>query len=430
MSFYSDQTLATRYLDPQTYVPKVRASFVLDSSEAAYLPNMRLTFIGANTNAESTYAQLPGAAGGLIRNMRLLDGKTELSSISEFGWWKGFNNQSTTNARAQAIVSNLACAAVGRTINGQTRKIAQNVVLNKANTVAAGSQSAFMDLREVFPILNSVTHLPTSVFPNLRVEIEFNTSGALVNTNNTAAPEFNTLRPVLVVDVIENPTVVANLNKQMGDFSWREIEHDQFVIPAGIGLGAGGAVGATGARVVQPVNVKLNGYNNKIVDRVLIVKEIQDDWSTGAGLDVGFGRWGSAACYNQVVQFRINGSNILARNGMVGDNERLAYMVDTWGDQANYTSSNLYSKTDADAILTHSGSTNPSDWVGQLDYIGCYLGKYINDFQLDYRRMGLQAGAGVNPTSKLLIGHVYAEVRKQFNFLPGGAGYNISYTQE
>ena len=44
--------------------------------------------------------------------------------------------------------------------------------------------------------------------------------------------------------------------------------------------------------------------------------------------------------------------------------------------------------------------------------------------------MGLQAGAGINPTSKLLIGHVYAEVRKQFNMLPGGAGYNISYTQE
>jgi hypothetical protein len=436
MSLYSDSVVKTRYLDPKIYVPSVRCSFDLDNTEAAYLPNLRLTMIGAKAPGGGTYASLPGAVGGLIRNIRLMDGKVELSAKSEFGFFRGFQNQNRTNAQAQALGTNLHGSAVGRTIDGATRKIAQNVLQNEYGATLADSEAGagWLDLREVFPILNSMTHLPTSVFENLRIEVEFNKVASLNNLGNTADPLFETLRPVLAADVIENPAVVGNLNKTLGTIMWNEIEHDQFVIPAGVGLGAGGIVAAAGEGAIQPLNVKLNGFNNKIVDRVLLVKELAS-WATqeatGTNVQKGFGRWSSQACYKQVIQFRINGGNIVPRNGIVADNERLAFLLDTWGDCANYTTSNIYGATDASAILGLSGgvpATAENYWIGQLDYVGCYIGQYISDFQFDFQRTGLQNGAGKNATSDALIGHMYGEVRKTLQFQANGQ-YLISYVQ-
>ena len=37
MSYYSDESARTTYIDPKIYVPNVRASWELDASEAAYL---------------------------------------------------------------------------------------------------------------------------------------------------------------------------------------------------------------------------------------------------------------------------------------------------------------------------------------------------------------------------------------------------------
>ena len=87
MSFYSDSNVKTRYLDPKIYVPAVngggRATFELDASEAAYLPNMRLTNLGVTAAAKTDYNKQLGALA-LIRNIRLLDGKVVLSQVNDF----------------------------------------------------------------------------------------------------------------------------------------------------------------------------------------------------------------------------------------------------------------------------------------------------------------------------------------------------------
>ena len=58
MAFYSDNNVKTRYLDPRIYVPGRRATFEMDASEAAYLPNLRLGFVGATSNPGHSYAKL------------------------------------------------------------------------------------------------------------------------------------------------------------------------------------------------------------------------------------------------------------------------------------------------------------------------------------------------------------------------------------
>ena len=54
MAFYSDNNVKTRYLDPRIYVPGTRATFELDASEAAYLPNLRLGFLGGTCAVNSS----------------------------------------------------------------------------------------------------------------------------------------------------------------------------------------------------------------------------------------------------------------------------------------------------------------------------------------------------------------------------------------
>ena len=421
MSWYSDNNVKSRYLDPRIYVPNRRATFELDSAESAYLTNLRLTFLGVTSSAAHNYNDLVGCAS-LIRSIRLLDGKQELSVLNEAQFWRGFQNQNKPNAVAEKVDSNLGRTAVGLSILGSNSLINRIAGRFPADTGAAGnpSSSAFIDLTEMLPFLRAATHLPTDVFRNLRLEIEFNVSDQVVN-NTTAV--LNTIRPVLAVDVIENPKIVDSLNKQMNVVNWSEIEHDQFVIPQSANDG-----GPQDQGIVQNVNIKLNGYNNKIVDRFLIAKEIGNSAKevTGANVVTGYGKFSSQCCYNQTAQFRVNGMNILPRNGMVGNNERLAHVCDTWGDCANYPGSNLY------GIASDVLMTDGLQFRGQLDYIGVYFGKYIQDLQVEYSRTGLQAGAGANvkrATTDLLIAHCYAEVRKQFQMLPNGQ-YRISYIQE
>ena len=61
MTFYSDENVATRYLDPKIFTENARCSFSLDSNESAYLPNMRLLFLGAVTDSSQDYNHLLGA---------------------------------------------------------------------------------------------------------------------------------------------------------------------------------------------------------------------------------------------------------------------------------------------------------------------------------------------------------------------------------
>ena len=91
MTFYSDSNVSTKYLDPKIFTPNARCTFELDQSESAYLPNLRLTFIGAVSDAEVAYNDLVGALA-LIKNIRLMDGKTVLCSMNEAQFYTGFKN--------------------------------------------------------------------------------------------------------------------------------------------------------------------------------------------------------------------------------------------------------------------------------------------------------------------------------------------------
>ena len=422
MTFYSDDNVSTKYVDPQTYVPGVRASWELDISEAAYLPNMRVGFLGvSNTSDNEDYNRLLGALAQ-CRNWRLMDGKTELCASNVAQFHRGFQSQGVKNAHTEAVTSNMNCNAVGFTVEGVDLKVGRVATVLQSMISPSATHSAWLDLRDIFPMLNSVSHLPTAVFENLRIEVEFDvktpTSQVLVDTTKV----LTTLRPLLMVDVLTNPVIVDKLNGQLQTASWLEVEHDQFLIPQTTLDGAAGD-----QLLVQPTNVKLNGFNNKRIERLLMVKEIADPAKEiGAGLVLGYGKYSSQACFRQKIQVRVNGSNILPRNGLTQNNERTATLIDTFGDQANYIGSNQYGGVGGFASVVSAGSGGAS-LLGQLDYVGLYVGDYINDLQIQYERTGLHDTALKRATTSAIVSHVYCEVQKILTV--GKGGYNISYAQ-
>ena len=427
MTTYSDNKLKTKYLDPRVYVPNLRAAFDLDLSEAAYMPNMKLGFVGVTlASGAHAYNRLLGAAA-IIRNIRLMDGKQVLSQLNEAQFYKGFLNQKRHNSEAEAYSSNQEKNSIGLSISGETNTVARIApvafaAINPLGSAANETTAATLDLMEYFPLLKKMhdqdAHLPTSVFKNLRVVIEYNTNKTnqiVYDTTN----ELTSLRPILIVDALTDPVMVNEMNKNLQPIAWSEVEHDQFIIPQAATLDDSDGVN-------QALTVKLNGFNNKTVNELLIVKELSNAslLVDGSNNIVGFGKWASQSCYDQVVQFRVNGRNILPRQGLTGDNERLATVVDTYGEIAAYPGSNYYQTKNADSIMRNGLALS-----GQADYIGIYLGKQISDLQVNYNRTHVKDGvAGARATNATLIGHVYAAVEKQLVYLQNDL-FQVEYIQ-
>jgi hypothetical protein len=424
MSFYSDANVATKYLDPRIYVPAVngngRVTFDLDANEVAYLPNMRLTNLGVTIAAKTDYNKQLGALA-MIKNIRLLDGKVTLCSQNRFNFHRGFVNINKPNSVCEAVTSKLECSGLGWTVDGTTGKINRMAKVNAADVndidnTANATNGAWLDLREVFPMLNSISHLPTEVFKNLRLEIELNNTPDNQLAVSTVQ-NMTSIRPILVVDVLENPTIVEKMNNSLQGATWLEVEHDQFIIPATATDGA-----AADQLVVQNVNVKLNGFNNKHLERLLISKECDASLENNAGAVRGLGRYSSQACFRQELQYRVNGRNILPAMDTKGNNRRLAQIVDNYGDCFSYVGSNQYGG-DASAELQDARNL-----LGQLDYMGTYVGEYIADLQLVYKRTGLQDATNKRITTQRLTVHCFGEVRKVLQLQNGGQ-YRIAYAQ-
>ena len=103
MSIYGDSNVSTMYLDPVTFVPGARATFELDGTKLAYLPNMRLLNVGYQHSGASSYIFNPlVGAYGAIHTIRLLDGTTELSALNEAGLYRAFLN---INKRNDELIS-------------------------------------------------------------------------------------------------------------------------------------------------------------------------------------------------------------------------------------------------------------------------------------------------------------------------------------
>ena len=414
MSFYNE-SVQTLYFDPTTYVPATanaggRVLFELDGQKMAYLPNMRLLNVGVDSASGSTllYNELVGASV-VIDSIHLYDGKTELSGINRHQLYAGFLNQRNTNSVNTTVDSKLGVNSLGWTVEGASRKVGRVELSDGSDTYS------HLDLSQIFPLLLELQILPTSLFPNLNIRINVtNRLSSQILNDISIVP--SAIRPILAVDILEDSKLIANMVKDLGrGVTWGEVEHDRFFV-----AGKGGVTADQLSK--QVTNVTLNGFNNKHLERILLVKELTNpSVEVDANQVLGFGRWGSPACFRQQLQINVNGACVLPNAGISGNNERLAYLVDAYGDCSNFTGSNQYA-LDISEVVKNGG-----DYAGQLDYHGVYVGQYINTLQINYSRVGLEESVGKRATTAGMYVNCYGQVNKLLSI--SGSSYEISYSQ-
>ena len=405
MSFYSSGSVKTIYLDPKSFVDGRRAVFELDGHHMAYLPNMRILDVGVFGQAGGKYNEFVGV-NALIKEVGLFDGKTKLSEAREYALYRGFQLQNVKNAKSASVTSikNINQLGYQQLKGGQAQYLG---IQDETAAARNDSKGGEVDLREVLPMLSAVTHLPTDLMPNLRLEVVFDTSvlrQVLMNDTHTIAGQ---LIPVLAVDVLDDKPIVDKLTRALGKgIQWLEIEHDQVLFKAFAQDG-----GAADQAVVQEVNFKLDGFKGKSVERLLQVKEIADPAKTiNANVVQGYGRYASQAVLNEKIQYRLNGRNILPDAGAVNSAERLGYVVDTYGDCFAYPGSNSVDIDPTDVVSF--GAAAGSVIGGALSYNGIYIGEKVMDLQVQQSRTGLEDTTNLRPSTDALNLHFYGEVKK------------------
>lgn len=403
---YASGSIRSQYLDPVSFVPNSRAAFNLDSDKVAYLSNMRLLDLGCTASSAEGYSRGLGCLA-LIKNIRLMDARTELGALRNPAQYLFFKNSNRTNSDNKSSDKYLKRNNLGQTVNSVDGKIA-SVQGNGggADTAASGNtRLGYLDLREIFPMLNQVSILPTSVFKNLRIEIEFESKLArqvLTDTTKT----FDIARPVLVCDFTDNMELVSQSSEMLMQrgIMWNEIENDNFTISDG--------GQQENVEVRQEVQFQSLAYKGKFIERMLICKQlvdVSDEVAAGGAVNGYGGVASSQAWLQQNTQVRMNGRNVLPGfNGATGDNERLAMVADEWGVTTMVPGSNYYQWTQMAAL-----NTDPL-YAGQQSWDCIRLGARVSELQVQLSRINNNdaAASGKTPTNDPCVINLYAEARK------------------
>jgi hypothetical protein len=273
--------------------------------------------------------------------------------------------------------------------------------------------SAWLSLRDLFPMLASVVQLNTSVFKNLRLVIEFSKDfrdyAVELNELEGLVHKFTTLQPLLCVDemVGESPmkkTIMAKFDP----ISFNAIEQDRVRLPAIVGRN----------RVSNTFQIQ--GFNNKRVNRVCVQKVRA---KTSANVSPLLGNMGSPAMLDEKHQWRINGSNLYPYQ-ISQYNETLALCNDTWGTSTQPLGGAPFVGTDKLSIATEDEINIKLHYplsrelLGETSYIcGNFYGTRINELQLTYERFAEGVDRQYGEALTLLM---FAEVQKVI--VPSKAG--------
>tara|TARA_R110000765_G_scaffold18304_1_gene49164 strand:- start:3527 stop:4858 length:1332 start_codon:yes stop_codon:yes gene_type:complete len=427
-SLYSSDTIKTHIIDPVFNQSNQRSIFRLPN-DTHILSNMRLGNIGAtttNATQTGTYIKNIGALG-VIENIHLMDKNNtvldQLLNVPQFMAFKTFNR---SNNKQKDNEPELRQTAMGMTFGGQTlvdgngqevqavgsRKI-QRYGLNTANRYItqydSTSSRAWVSVSDLLPFLKSMLVLDTSILRDLQLVIEYTTE--LGNyANDETLGTYGTNQPFLIVDEHQGQPIPFENTEYVS------IEHDRINFNSVLPTPAQAQLNQ------QSVN-RLNGFSNKSVSRMLLIKTptLKTTFQSSVGNNNFYGALGSKAFFKEVCQVRLNGMSVFPSNGISSDNERLAYLNDSWGQCSSYP----FSNGQAFKALQASDNRNKridtgNPVISELDYIGFNVNQNISDLQIDFQRTGVYVNdtglvdiTNTASVNQAFIMNVYAEVNKQ-----------------
>ena len=408
------------YIDPVNHNNN-RTEFRLSDKGQFYLPNMCLLNIGITATA-SDYNKASGVLG-IIKDIYLYDGKTELSSTRGVETWLSWKNMNNTPSQNVNFNHSYNGNNIG-IINEHDKKLEVPLPNKRCNTADNTTYQGSLMLADVFPFLaklqNNAGVLPAKVMPNIRIVVEYNSDmRKVLGVDNH--PLTNVVEPLLKVNVVDEELGADIISNGMALFSnpinWLENEREEYVLNDG-----GNDAGAQGVEVSN--TKKVNGFNNKTVRNILMIKQLNDISATfNANAILGFGNNTSVGFCRSKYQADINGRCLLPRDGMVGDNERLGMLYDLYGD----INAVPFGNSQQQSLLTQNDLFlgDSRNRMGQNDYVAFRVGEVVKDLQFTIKRTTLENTGAYRPESLATNVILYGEVAKQL--VVEGGEYNIGY---
>ena len=385
MSYYTS-AIETQIVDPQFNQSKYRSEFRI-TEDGLYTNALRVLNLGvlatsASATAKRSYNLITGA-GSVVKNIYLYDDKTVLDQVLNYRDYGAFKNLQASNSDNMDVKKNLKKHGLGFVYNTESPFTPATSVITtlirQYNPVVGGhiptdsensTPVGYLDLRDVFPLLKSLEFLSTSVFPKLRVVIEYDVNNVLIYSPDNADKPTATTVPILVVDKVVDE---AFISKWVGGFkgvSWNCVENEIVSLPALASAPPGG---------VQSVKYRLNGFNNKTLGNFLMQKKATN---TGADLSILYLNNSSVSMINETMQVYVNGSALLPDSGILSANHRLGMLVDTFGNINMHPGANIPCFPQASTSIEEFANR-----VGELDYFGCTVGKKINQLEINFSRV-------------------------------------------
>ena len=447
-------------IDPVYFNNQTRAEFRLDHENVAYLSSgCYLALGGFGTDAlltEVNYNRRAGVAG-LVSSIRLLNGGDVLAQLDNAGSWMAFRGLNKDNADAFSKKM-MPCSATGLLHSGIANANTQEVISTADAATQRGQPGeselecslGYLSITEFLKELETLRVLPTAIFENLRLVVQFSSDlkdilQQQTRNNGTAVTAFTKVRPLLIVESVSDPEIISSMIADMGNVRLNCIESDQFVVPQ-----------VTEAIGRQRVQKQLRGFNSKIVNRVLIVNKATSategvvqsaaDGTVAVNPTVALdsGKLNSLVQNRLTINARVNGRNIFQGQGLgyddtqtgtvgCGTNHRLGCMTDTWGDVAICAGGNstglVVSGLSTEATINNLIANDMGAFFFGSDYTGFRLMDRVSHLEFDYGRSHI---AGVtrsimNSTApnQALDVIVFAEIPKVLQV--SNASYRVAY---
>lgn len=421
---YSSGNVKTDYIDPHVNIQGKRTEFHLNS-DSGYYSNLRIVNLGANI-ANKNFNKM-GGVYSLVKHAYLYDGKKEIDSLRFANRYLAFANCLNSNDVNVSMNRKIVEHAIGFEL-GSEKEVKANFRdgTNVGTTALSERAEGVLDCRKLFPILNGLLYLDTSMMKNLRVVIEWESDSRTIFDETGLV--YTVVAPILVADEVMDMGTRNQLSKSQGGVAYNAIEHDAWNVAANLSVGGDGA----GLAEENSQSNKIEGFNNKYVSRVLISKAFSDKSKYGSPV-LAFGDLGSLSQHKEKLACRVNGENLFSGDGIEHEGYKAKLLAMTYNqvNLAPYTNLEAVGTDDPNGNSVHRGGTfgivgNKQDQrTGSANWIGFSIEDRIRDLNFTYKRTKVKDTRTVQKNNEALDIHIYCEVQKTFS--KSGMDYEIKY---
>lgn len=425
--FYNS-AIKSQVLDPVSDRKNFQSEFRLNERDTIYLSNMRLANLGVisddpeNTN---TYNKLTGAYG-IIKKLTLYDDNTVLSTINDFGRHVAFMNKMDSNDKQMSVNFKLNQSNLGYVLDGSDYNPNETLQLmlihQDGDTISddeATTGKAWLSLYDTFDFLKQSPYLPTQVYKNLRLVIEYDSKKSSFALGKL--PNYTTTSPILMVDsLVESAATnkIAMEYMKQTPLTWSDVEVDRVVVPS------------LSPTLLEPTSTQklsfnINSFNNKFVEKinVSVIPTVEATYSDGDFFR-SYSNMGSLSMLGQAQNLIINGNQKYTED-INTPAKRAALVVDAYPNYHLPLGNDFHRELNQQGLIEEK-----RDVMNTADYFCSKVGARISELVHTFQRVSqhnddddIQSNGLFNQQLYL---HIEGTVRKQLLFVKDGT-YRILY---